>query len=460
MKKNQEFTVTIEDMGVNGEGIGRAQGYTLFIKDAIPGDVVRGIVTKAEKNYGYGRVTEIVTSSPNRVEPVCPVARSCGGCQIQEMSYESQLKYKKLKVKNNLDRIGKLRDYVIHDTLGCKSPWRYRNKAQFPIGRNKAGKIIAGFYAGRTHAIIECHDCKIGIEENRDILRVIISHMEKYNIEPYNEAAHTGLVRHVIIRKGFKTGEIMVSLVINGEKVKAQDRLVHELLEKIPAIKDISLNINRDKTNVILGEKIITLYGSGYITDFIGEVKFRISPLSFYQVNPQQTEVLYKKALEYAGLSGKETVFDLYCGVGTISLFLAQSAKQVYGVEVVPQAIDDARINAEINGIRNAEFFVGRAEEIIPDLYQNKGICADVVVVDPPRKGCDERLLETIVQMKPRRMVYVSCDSATLARDLKYLTEKGFRVEEVQPVDMFGHSVHVETVVLMSKVKEKNSEKV
>ena len=453
MKKNEEFTVTIEDIGVNGEGIGKVDGYTLFIKDTIPGDVIRGIVTKDSKNYGYGRMLEIITPSPDRIEPSCPIARRCGGCQIQEMSYEKQLAYKKQKVKNNLDRIGKLDGYTIHDTLGCKSPFRYRNKAQFPIGRNKDGKIIAGFYAGRTHAIIECEDCMIGIEENKDILKLIISHMEKYGIEPYNEENHTGLVRHVLIRKGFATGEIMVCIIINGnkDKFKKADELTVSLLAAVPSIKSVSFNINTQKTNVILGEKVVNIYGNGYITDYIGDVKFRISPLSFYQVNPAQTEVLYGKALEYADLKGNETVFDLYCGVGTISLFLAKSAKKVYGVEIVPQAIDDARVNAEINGIQNAEFFVGKAEEVIPDLYRNKGIRADVVVVDPPRKGCDEKLLETIVAMEPSKLVYVSCDSATLARDLRYLEDNGFKAWEVQPVDMFGNSVHVETVCLLSR---------
>lgn len=451
MKKNQEFTVLIEDISVNGEGIGKADGYPLFIKDAVPGDVVFGVVTKAEKRYGYGRVLKIITPSPDRVEAKCPIAKRCGGCQLQEMSYERQLAYKKDKVKNNLDRIGKLTNYKIHDTLGCENPFRYRNKAQFPIGRNKNGKIIAGFYAGRSHDIIECDDCIIGIEENKKILEIIIDHMEKYNIEPYDEKAHTGLVRHILIRKGFTTGEIMVSIVINGETIKASDKLVNSLVENVPGMKDISLNINKQKTNVILGDRLVKMYGDGYITDYIGDVKFRISPLSFYQVNPAQTKVLYGKALEYAGLTGNETVFDLYCGVGTISLFLAKSAKKVYGVEIVPQAIDDARINAKINGIENAEFFVGKAEEVIPDLYENQGIRADVVVVDPPRKGCDERLLKTIVDMEPERVVYVSCDSATLARDLRVLCDNGFVVEEVQPTDMFAQGVHVETVCLLSK---------
>ena len=450
IKKNDEFTVTIEDVGINGEGIGKIDGYPLFIKDAIIGDIAKVKVTKASKNYGYGRLIEITKPSIHRVEPECETARKCGGCQIQEMKYESQLEFKKNKVKNNLDRIGKLTDYKIHETLGCETPFRYRNKAQFPIGKDKNGKIIAGFYAGRTHSIVECHDCKIGIEENKDILDVIITHMEKYNIEPYNEEVHKGLVRHVLIREGFKTGEIMVSIVINGNSLKKSDELVNILTQNVKGIKDISLNVNNEKTNVILGTKIINLYGNGYIVDYIGDVKFRISPLSFYQVNPVQTEVLYNKALQYAGLTGDEIVFDLYCGVGTISLFLAKSAKKVYGVEIVPQAIEDAKVNAELNNIDNAEFFVGKAEEVIPCLYKEKGIKADVVVVDPPRKGCDQVLLETIAAMAPKKLVYVSCDSATLARDLNYLKDKGFVVEEVQPVDMFPGTVHVESIILMT----------
>ena len=453
MQKNEEYIVDIEDIGVGGEGVGKIDGYPLFIKDAIPGDEIRVKVTKATKSYGYGRVMEILKPSPYRIEPKCSVARVCGGCQIQEMSYEKQLEYKKSKVRNNIERIGGIKDYEMFDTLGCESPFRYRNKAQFPIGRDKNGKIIAGFYAGRTHSIVECRDCMIGIEENKDILDIVIKHMEKYHIEPYNELTHKGLVRHVLIRKGFATGEIMVCIIINGDSLQASDMLVGELLEHIPGMTDISLNINKEKTNVILGKQLETLYGNGYITDYIGDVKFRISPLSFYQVNPAQTKVLYGKALEYAGLTGNEIVFDLYCGVGTISLFLAKSAKKVYGVEIVPQAIEDAKENAAINNIENVEFFVGKAEEVIPALYKNRGLRADVVVVDPPRKGCDQLLLDTIVEMSPEKIVYVSCDSATLARDLKILEAEGYKVRMVQPVDMFGNSVHVETVVLLSKLK-------
>ncbi len=451
MKKNDELIVEIVDIGINGEGIGKVDGYTLFVKDAIMGDKAKVKITKPSKNYAYARLVEVMEPSKLRVEPACPVARSCGGCQIQEMSYESQLEFKKSKVENNIRRIGKVEDFKIHDTLGMEDPFRYRNKAQFPIRRSKDGRIIAGFYAGRTHSVIECEDCVIGISENKEILDIVIAHMEKYEIEPYDEDTHQGVVRHVLIRKGFKTGEIMVSIVVNGNKLKHSDRLVDQLVANINEIKDISINRNKEKTNVIMGEKTITLYGEGYITDYIGDVAFRISPLSFYQVNPVQTEVLYGKALEYAGLTGDEVVFDLYCGVGTISLFLAKSTKKVYGVEIVPEAIEDAKVNAKLNDIDNTEFYVGKAEEVIPKLYKEEGIKADVVVVDPPRKGCDEVLLETIVEMEPKRLVYVSCDSATLARDISFLKDRGFVLEEVQPVDMFPSSVHCEVVSILRK---------
>lgn len=451
IKKNEEYIVTIEDMGSEGEGVGRIDGYTVFVKDGIPGDVARIKITKEGKSYGYGRLMEVITPSEYRVEPICPVARKCGGCQIQEMSYEAQLAFKEKKVQNNLERIGKISpsDYEMCTIIGMEEPYHYRNKAQFPVGTDKDGNIIMGFYAGRTHSIIPCEDCAIGDEINKDILAIIKSHMIKHGIKPYDEEKHTGLVRHILIRKGFTTGEIMVCIVINGAELKGSSELV-EQLKQIAGMTSISININREKTNVIMGKSVIDLYGEGYITDYIGDVRFRISPLSFFQVNPIQTRELYGKALEFAGLTGDETVWDLYCGVGTISLFLAKSARKVYGVEIVPEAIEDARKNAKLNNIENTEFFVGKAEEVVPKMYREYGIGADVVVVDPPRKGCDEKLLETMVAMEPERIVYVSCDSATLARDLAYLKEHGYGVKKVQPVDMFPHSTHVETVVLLS----------
>lgn len=475
MKKNDRFVLKIEDMGENGEGIGRLDGYIWFVKDAVIGDVIEAGVTKMKKQYGFARLIRVIEPSEYRTEERCPSARRCGGCQIQAVDYQEQLRLKEKKVYNNLKRIGGLSSLllpggeetteqtkeeternavVMEPIIGMENPWRYRNKAQFPFGRNKDGNIVTGFYAGRTHDIVEQEDCLLGVEENREILSIIRNFMEEYKIEPYNEETHRGLVRHVLIRKGFQTGEIMVCLVINGRKLPGQQALT-ECLMDIPGMASISLNVNQEKTNVILGKEIINLWGEGHITDYIGAVRYRISPLSFYQVNPVQTELLYGTALEYAGLTGNETVWDLYCGIGTISLFLAQKAKQVYGVEIVPQAIDDARENARLNHMENVEFFVGKAEEVLPEQYERNQIYADVIVVDPPRKGCDEKCLETIVKMSPKRVVYVSCNSSTLARDVKYLEERGYRTERVRCVDMFPHSGHVETVVLMSRVEGK-----
>ena len=454
MEKNQKFTVSIEDISEDGAGIGKLDGYIWFIKDAVIGDVVRARAMKMKKNYGFARLMEILTSSEARVEPKCPVARQCGGCQLQAMSYEEQLKFKERKVKNHLLRIGKFKEDEIHmlPIMGMKEPWRYRNKAQFPFGLDKNGNIVAGFYAGRTHDIIECEDCLLGVEENKDILGIIKGFMRVHGIRPYDETTHKGLVRHALIRKGFHSGEIMVCLVINGKDIPAKEQLVEELCQ-VKGMTSISYSINQEKTNVIMGKEIVNLYGPGYITDNIGNVTYQISPLSFYQVNPVQTEKLYGTALEYAGLTGNETVWDLYCGIGTISLFLAQNAKKVYGVEIVPQAIEDARRNAALNNITNAEFFTGKAEEVLPEQYEKNKVYADVIVVDPPRKGCDQVCLDTILKMAPKRVVYVSCDSSTLARDLRYLADGGYEVEKVRCCDMFGQSCHVETVVLLTQQK-------
>lgn len=457
MEKNQEFIVTIEDMNEDGAGVGKVDGYIWFVKDAVIGDVVRAKAMKMKKSYGFARLMEVLEPSASRVIPSCPVARQCGGCQLQAMSYEEQLKFKERKVMNNLIRIGKFAEDEIHmlPIMGMEEPWRYRNKAQFPFGKDKDGNVIAGFYAGRTHAIVEAEDCLLGVEENREILDIVKQFMKEMKIEPYDELSHKGLVRHVLIRKGFKTGEIMVCLVINGNKLPGKERLV-EMLTGVDGIKgmtSISYSVNQEKTNVIMGKEIVNLYGPGYITDYIGNVKYQISPLSFYQVNPVQTELLYGTALEYAGLTGNEIVWDLYCGIGTISLFLAQKAKKVYGVEIVPQAIEDARRNAEINGIHNAEFFVGKAEEVLPEQFEKNHVHADVIVVDPPRKGCDAVCLDTILKMRPERVVYVSCDSATLARDLRYLADGGYVVERGRCCDMFPGTVHCETVVLLSQQK-------
>lgn len=487
-KKNDVFTVKIEDIGNGGEGIGRAGGYTLFVKDAVIGDVVRCKVMKAKKKYAYAKLEEIVVPSDVRVEPVCKYHRQCGGCQIQAMDYRAQLAYKEKKVKNDLVRIGgfaeELVEQVTEPVIGMENAYRYRNKAQFPVGTDKEGNLIAGFYAGRTHDIIANTDCALGAEENQEILEIILAHMRKYHIPAYDEKTGSGLVRHILIRKGFTSREIMVCMVINyreedGKKGKVgrkgkfgkraaagegreflpfQKELIGELI-KIQGMTSVSVCINRDRTNVIMGEEVHTIWGKDKICDTIHRrnikdfsrtdqgIVFHISPLSFYQVNPVQTERLYSLALEYAGLTGRETVWDLYCGIGTISLFLAGEAKKVYGVEAVSQAIEDARENAAYNGIENAEFFTGRAEEILPEKYEKEGIRADVIVVDPPRKGCDEACLETMLKMRPERIVYVSCDPATLARDLRVLCDGGYELKRARAVDQFGGTVHVETIV-------------
>lgn len=445
-RKNDIVTLQIEDCGIDGEGIGKADGFTVFVKDAVIGDTVRAKIMKAKKNYGYGRLLEVLTPSPYRVEPKCPYARQCGGCQIQALSYEQQLAFKESKVRGHLERIGGFHDIPMEPIIGMEEPYHYRNKAQFPVGRGKDGRIITGFYAGRTHSIIENRDCALGAAVNREVLDRVISYMETYHVEPYEEMTGKGLVRHILIRYGFFTGEVMVCVIVNGNRLPHSEKLV-ESLREIPGMTSITLNENRSRSNVILGEKLHLLWGQTYITDKIGDISYQISPLSFYQVNPQQTQKLYAKALEYADLHGEETVWDLYCGIGTISLFLAQQAKFVRGVEIVPAAIEDARRNAQLNGIENVEFFTGKAEEVLPREYEKHGVYADVIVVDPPRKGCGEVLLKTILKMQPKRVVYVSCDSATLARDLKYLCENGYQLDKICPVDQFAHTVHVETVV-------------
>lgn len=459
-QKNDMVTLDITDCGVDGEGIGKADGFTVFVKDAVIGDRVEAKIIKAKKTYGYGKLMKVITPSPNRVEPLCDFAGPCGGCQLQALSYEQQLAFKEKKVRGHLERIGGFTDIPMEPIIGAEEIFHYRNKAQFPIGRSKDGRIVTGFYAGRTHSIIENRDCALGVIENKTVLDRVIAHMERYGIEPYDEKTGTGLVRHVLIRKGFATGELMVCLIVNGESLPKSGKLV-DALREIPGMTSISLNINRKQSNVILGEEVKLLWGKPYITDRIGEISYQISPLSFYQVNPYQTERLYAKALEYADLHGQEDVWDLYCGIGTISLFLAQKAGFVRGVEIVPAAIENAKENARRNGMTNTKFFVGKAEEVLPSYYRDYAAAhpglsarADVIVVDPPRKGCDASLLDVMTEMHPQRIVYVSCDSATLARDLKYLCERGYRLEKVCPVDMFPQSVHVETVVLMSKVKE------
>ncbi len=447
-QKNDLVTLKITDIGNDGEGIGKVDGYTLFVKDAVIGDTIQAKIIKAKKNYGYARLMEVMVPSPHRTEPPCAYARQCGGCQLQAMTYEEQLRFKANKVKNHLERIGGLENVeeLMEPIIGMENPFGYRNKAQFPVGKDKEGNIVTGFYAGRTHSIINNRKCLLGVKQNEEILNRVIAYMEENQIQPYDEKTGKGLIRHVLIRYGFASHQVMVCLIINGKRLPASEKLT-ESLREVPGMTSITYNVNRKQTNVILGDEVKLLWGQTYITDSIGDIQYQISPLSFYQVNPIQTRNMYEKALEYAQLTGEETVWDLYCGIGTISLFLAQKAKQVYGVEIVPQAIDDAKRNARLNNIENAQFYVGKAEEVLPEKYKHDGICADVIVVDPPRKGCDEVLLDTIVKMAPKRVVYVSCDSATLARDVKYLGENGYQVERVCPVDNFPETVHVESIV-------------
>ncbi len=510
-RKNDYVTVTIEDMGSEGEGIGKADGFTLFVKDAVVGDVVEAKLLKVKKNFAYARMEKILTPSPSRVDALCPTYRQCGGCQLQALSYEGQLAFKHRKIRNNLIRIGgfdtNLIDRLMEPIIGMENPVYYRNKAQYPVGTDRNGRLITGFYAGRTHSIISNTNCCLGAPKNEEILEAVLDYMRENRVSAYDEETGRGLVRHILIRKGFTSGEIMVCLVINrkapdGHKgaeprksdsafLPAQDELIRRLTQ-IEGMTSISVSINTEKTNVILGREIHVLWGSSAISDtihvrdmrregypFTGqELNFRISPLSFYQVNPVQTEKLYSLALEYAGLTGKETVWDLYCGIGTISLFLAKQAGKVYGVETVPQAIEDARENARRNGITNAEFFVGKAEEVLPDFYEKMScreaqqaagqtadqaeqtpmLHPDVIIVDPPRKGCDALCLETILKMQPERIVYVSCDPATLARDMKVLCGGGYELRKVRGVDMFPSTVHVETVCLLSNTQSKKKE--
>ncbi|MBB6215854.1 23S rRNA (uracil1939-C5)-methyltransferase [Anaerosolibacter carboniphilus] len=450
VEKNKIYEVHIDDIGHNGEGIGRIEGFTVFVQGGVPGDDLRVKIELVKKNYAVGKIIKLVAPSPSRIIPVCPIADTCGGCQTQHIDYKEQLRLKTNTVKANIERIGKLEGVLIHDTLGMEEPSRYRNKAQFPVG-NLDNEVAIGFYKKGTHEIVNTSSCYIQHEVNDRIVEVLREYMERYKVSAFDEENGMGLIRHILTKVGFTTGEIMIVLITNRRKIPHQEELIQALISEVPEIKSIVQNINMKKTNRILGDECITLFGDDKIVDYIGSLKFHISALSFFQVNPMQTKVLYEKALEYAGLTGEETVFDVYCGIGTISLFLAQKAKKVYGIEIVDAAIEDAKENARINGVENAEFFVGKAEEVVPRLYK-KGITADVVVVDPPRKGCEEEVLDTIVKMNPKRVVYVSCNPSTLARDLKYLDERGYRTVEVQPVDMFPHTTHCEAVVKIERV--------
>ncbi|MDP1510089.1 23S rRNA (uracil(1939)-C(5))-methyltransferase RlmD [Paenibacillus sp. CMAA1739] len=478
VQKNDEVVIDIIGMNHDGEGVGRVEGFTLFVPGALPGEKVRVKVLKTKKQYGYAKLLDIAQASPDRIVAPCAIYDQCGGCQLQHMSYEAQLGWKRQHVVDVLERIGKLsvatessghtaevlaasadgnansmprvprvQGVAVHPTLGMSEPWRYRNKAQVPIGVTEGG-LVGGFYARGSHRIVDMNTCLIQDERNDEVVARVKEIGRMLGISAYNEETGRGLLRHVVVKTAFRTGEMMLVLVTNGRDIPHADAWIGSIREHIPHVASICQNVNTKRTNVIFGDETRVLWGRDVIYDYIGNVQFAISARSFYQVNPVQTEVLYSKTVEYAGLTGKETVIDAYCGIGTISLFLAQHADQVYGVEIVKEAIDDARSNALLNEMRNVKFEVGASEDVIPT-WKEQGITADVIVVDPPRKGCDPRLLDTILEMKPERVVYVSCNPSTLARDLRILEDGGYSTAEVQPVDMFPHTVHVESVALL-----------
>ncbi|OLS40928.1 23S rRNA (uracil(1939)-C(5))-methyltransferase RlmD [Bacillus sp. MRMR6] len=442
--KNDYIDVVFEDLTHDGAAVAKVEGYPLFVPNGLPGEKAKIKVIKANKGYGFGRLMELYEKSPYRVEVPNDEAHKYGGTQLSHINYEGQLKYKEIQVRQVLTRIGKLEDVKVHPILGMDNPWNYRNKAQVPVGV-KDGKLVAGFFKPRSHEIVDTDESVIQLPEVNEAIQTIKEICIELNISAYDEENHKGVLRHIMARYGNQTGELMVVIVTRSLKIPNKEQLVEKIVARLPKVKSIVHNINSIRTNVILGEKTTVLWGNEVIYDYIGDVKFAISALSFYQVNPVQTKVLYDKALEYAGLSGDESVIDAYCGIGTISLFLAQKAKKVFGVEVVKEAIEDAKRNAELNGFTNAEFAVGEAEVVIPKWYK-EGNRADVLIVDPPRKGCDEALLQTIIEMKPKKVVYVSCNPATLARDLRILEDGGYKTVEVQPVDMFPHTTHVECV--------------
>lgn len=448
IEKNRNYILDITGMTHEAQGVGRIDGFAVFVDGALEGEQVEVKIIKLNKTYAVGKLITILKPSPHRVEPACGAYRRCGGCNLQHMEYNAQLTFKTKLVKDNLERIGGLKNIIVHDAIGMQRPLNYRNKAQYPVAAVN-GNIISGFYAARSHDVIDSKECGIQDVESDKVRKFIMQYITEKGITAYDEASGKGLIRHIVTRVGFNTGEIMVVIVVNGSTLPKSDDLVQRLVEAVPGIKSIFLNTNTENTNIIMGKRNIKLFGSDTITDTIGDYKFMISPHSFFQVNPVQTEVLYSKALEYAALTGIETVFDLYCGIGTISLFLSAKARKVYGVEVVEEAISDARRNAELNGVSNVEFIAGEAEKVVPEMY-SKGIKADVVVLDPPRKGCEESLLHLLVEMQPKRIVYVSCNPATLARDLKYLGGQGYKAVEVQPADMFPWTGHVECIIMMT----------
>ncbi len=450
VNKNEEYVVDIVDNGFEGEGIAKIDGFTIFIPNTIRGEKVKIIIVKVLSSHAFGKVLEIIEKSENRIESDCSTYKRCGGCNLRHVKYEKTLEMKKNKVQNlvNKDLTQKIE---VEETLGMDKPYFYRNKLQYPLGIDKQGMPTVGVYANRTHEIIPIEKCMIQDEESSDIAKHVVELIKKYNLTIYDEKTGEGLFRHIVIKKGFKTNEIMVILVINSVKLPMSQEIVKNLVEKYNRIKTIIINSNMENTNVILGNKNETIYGSGYIKDILGIFKFKISPLSFYQVNPIQAEKLYNLALQNANITDQDIVFDLYCGIGTISIFASQYAKKVYGIEIVEQAIEDARENARINNISNTEFIAGDAEIVLTDLIENQKIIPNVVIVDPPRRGLDNKTIKNILTIKPKTVIYISCNPATLIRDLKLLEEK-YYIKRIKPVDMFPWTSHCEVVSILELI--------
>ncbi|MBC1907829.1 23S rRNA (uracil(1939)-C(5))-methyltransferase RlmD [Listeria booriae] len=448
VKKNDCLDVVFEDLTHDGNAVAKIDGYPIFVPHGLPDEIAQIKVLKTNKNYGFGKIIELTKESADRVTPPCLVYLQCGGCQLQHLSYDGQLRMKQKQVAQVMKRIGK-QDVEVLPTLGMENPWNYRNKAQVPVGFVN-GRLVAGFYQQRSHQIIDMNTCLIQQEENNEVIQTARAIFAKYHVEPYDETTRKGVLRHLMTRFATTTGELMLVIVTTKLNFPNKAEILAELQQEIPELTSLVQNVNTANTNVIFGEQTVVLAGREYIMDTIHGISFAISARSFYQVNPEQTEILYAEALKLAGLTGEETVIDAYCGIGSISLCLAKEAKHVYGVEIVPQAIEDARANAKLNKMDNVTFAVGKAEEVIPDWFK-QGIKADVLVVDPPRKGCDDALLQTILKMKPKRVVYVSCNPATLARDMLVLTEGGYEAKMVQPVDMFPQTTHVECVTVLER---------
>ena len=447
LEKNKEYIVDILDNGFEGEGIAKIDGFTIFIPNAIKGEKIRILIVKVLSSYAYGKILEIIEKSEYRIKEDCNTYKRCGGCNLRHIEYKETLRMKQNAVQNLVNKT--LKEKIeVKPTLGMDTPYFYRNKLQYPVGMNKLGEPIVGVFANRSHEIIPIETCNIQDEESTKIAKYIAMLIKKYKLTVYDENSGKGLFRHIVIKKGFKTNEIMVVLVINSEVIPSANEIVEELVSKFSNIKTVVINVNMKNTNVILGTENKVIYGNGYIEDILGDFKFKISPLSFYQVNPVQAERLYNIALENTGITKNDIVFDLYCGIGTISIFASKYAKKVYGIEIVKQAIEDANENAKINNVKNTHFIAGDTENLLTDLIENKKIIPDVVIVDPPRRGLDETTINNILKIHPKRVTYISCNPATLVRDLALLEEK-YKVQIIQPVDMFPWTSHCEVVAIL-----------